>query len=75
VLTQLEVEKRLVLKLLALGTVDLSEDVGPWPNWPGVVSRPGCLEEVTTAVAKAMKAEESKLCTRSPTGFICINVR
>ena len=62
VLTQLEPEKRLVLKLLALSTVELApEDIRAIAQLAGRSLRDTllCLEEVGTAVAtKAMKAED-----------------
>jgi DNA-directed RNA polymerase specialized sigma24 family protein len=62
VLAQLETEKRLVLKLLAMGTVDLPpEDIRAIAQLAGRSIRETleCLEEVTAAVAaKAMKADD-----------------
>ena len=62
VLATLEPEKRLVLKLLALGTVELTpEDIRAITQLAGRSLRDtlACLEEVSAAVAtKAMKAED-----------------
>jgi RNA polymerase sigma factor (sigma-70 family) len=64
VLAQLDLEKRLVLKLLALGTVDLApEDIRAMAQLAGRSIRETleCLEGVTAAVAaKAMKAEDKE---------------